>query len=372
MPERGTVSAGHLSAAAVLCLTLAAAPIAAWANDGFFQGAGGTLRPIENRSLRVLSEDLKIDPIKQRSCYELRFSSPASYYEGKDGKGGEFGPEEFGAIGGRMECPKDLRDLLKSGFTPWWTAEAVYEIEALEDAPEVQFGFPVNDWEVSGQGEFPPSPGVIDFHTYVDGQEIAPTRLKWLEGVGAESKDKTLGYAWKASFQKGRRYVLRTTYAFGEDMGNFSEAIAEGATPWFSGADEANGGSGLGMIYYLTPLRQWASPPPSRISIVVTLPKHVPMTLAVPIHTKPVCVGEHSLFYEFHDSFPDQDLVVYYASSKDKSLKTATEWDAWLRTLGGGQVEMNCALLRSLKAGAGPALKKILAGRKCRPSCARK
>jgi hypothetical protein len=202
---------------------------------------------------------------------------------------------------------------------------------------------------------------------------VGSTKLKWLDGVGASRKEKVLGYTWTASFKKGRRYTLRTVYDFGVDTSNsFYEdrEYVQGELPWFKAREGRIGGADR-MIYYLTPLQQWAAPAPATVSAVVTLPKRVPIEFAVPLKLKPVCIGERSLFYELRDRFPDQDLEVSYPDSTGgMKLDSAQDWEGWMKSLGGPQVEMNCALLARLKKEAGPALQGLLAERKCRKSCA--
>lgn len=348
-------------------LSLAAA---ARANDGFFWGAGETLRPIHNKSLRVLRETLELSPIERPTCYHVLYKGrprqPPDDYD--------YRSPDFATIGPRAECAALKNAWAK--FSPAWTAEAVYEISALADAADVVLGFPVHGWSADfytpdGLNGIS-APGVAAFETFIDGTPVPSPELKWLEGVGENGDRKTLGYAWKASFQKNRRYTLRTRYQFGVDVSNaFYEGreYAKGEKPWFH--TEGSWSEASRVIYYLTPLRQWAAPPPSRVSIVVTLPPGLPMVAAVPIKPKPRCVGERSLFYELRDSFPAQDLELSYPSGKTLPgrLKTPADWDAWMKTLGGPDIEMNCALLTRLKADAAPALRDILAARKCRPSC---
>ena len=43
------------------------------ANDGFYQGAGSTLRPLYNPEMRVIEEKLWISPMTSPRCYQLRF-----------------------------------------------------------------------------------------------------------------------------------------------------------------------------------------------------------------------------------------------------------------------------------------------------------
>lgn len=350
----------------------------AMANDGFFWGAGDTLRPVHSKSLRVLRENLKLNPIESKVCYQVLFRGkpqqpPPSY----DYKG-----SEFATIGKRLDCEAVKGAWAK--FSPEWTAEATYEIEALEDAADVLFGFPVHTWHADFDDRdglnSVPAPGVARFQTHIDSQEISATQLKWLDGIGDTGKGKTLGYTWKASFQKGKHYTLRTLYQFGIDESNAFYADHEypkGEKPWFW--KEGVWSEAHRIIYYLTPLRQWASPPPAQVSIAVTLPANLPMTLAVPIKPKPKCIGERTLFYELQDAFPTQDLELSYPVSRANSipntkspshkLETLTDWEAWMKTLGGSQVAMNCALLKRLENDSGVALQNILAGIKCQPSC---
>jgi hypothetical protein len=349
-----------LAALVVTALALTAAPLAA--NDGFFWGAGETLRPVQSQSLRVRTEKLKITALEDASCYDVAFSTAA--LARKEGEAA--GPEEFGTLGRKVPCLP-----AREQFKPEWSAEAVYEIEALEDAPGVLFGFPVHTWSMDLDDV--PIPGAVAFRTFVGKTELGPTKLKWLEGIGAKKDKKVLGYTWTASFKKGERYTLRTTYDFGIDTSNsfYSDReYAKGETPWFKLKTDQMLGADR-MIYYLTPLQQWASPPMDSVTAVVTMPKRVPMEFAVPVRSKPVCVGERSLFFELRGRFPEAELEVSYPMEIPAlKLETAADWEAWMRSLGGPQVEMNCALLERLKKEAGPALKGLLAARKCRQSCA--
>lgn len=351
----------HPAALAVLGLALAAVPLAA--NDGFFWGAGDTLRPVQSKSLRVLNEKLTLTALDKAPCYEVMFKGKAQTPDTEDEK-----PGEFATLGKQVACQPGK---YYEQFMPRWSAEAVYEVEALEDAPGVLFGFPVHAWHMDMGST--PIPGAVAFHTFVGKIELGPTELKWLDGVGAKQDEKVLGYTWTASFKKGERCTLRTVYDFGVDTSNsfYSDReYASGETPWFKLKTDQSLGADR-MIYYLTPLKQWASPPPAWVSAVVTMPKGIPMEFAVPVRSKPVCIGERSLFYELHGKFPDQDLEVSYPmKTPDLKLDTAADWEAWMRSLGGPQVEMNCALLARLKKEAGPALQAVLAARKCRQSCA--
>jgi hypothetical protein len=45
----------------------------ALANDGFYQGGGSSLRPLENIQMRVIEEQLLIQPLPEPVCYHLRF-----------------------------------------------------------------------------------------------------------------------------------------------------------------------------------------------------------------------------------------------------------------------------------------------------------
>ena len=44
-----------------------------YANDGFFQGAGQTLLPINEPNLFVHTEELDITPVEKESCYEVLY-----------------------------------------------------------------------------------------------------------------------------------------------------------------------------------------------------------------------------------------------------------------------------------------------------------
>jgi hypothetical protein len=138
------------------------------------------------------------------------------------------------------------------------------------------------------------------------------------------------------------------------------------------------GGEAQNLFYYLTPLSQWASPPP-KIEIVVTLPKALPATHVVPISPAPRCIGERSLFFSL-DEFPKQDLNISYPApvqwvggqprelwASMGPLRTAAQWTAW--RLSTREPELNCALVAALKKTAEPDLAAILAKQPCRKTC---
>lgn len=345
------------------------------ANDGFFQGAGDTLRPVTSSALRVVRETLTLDALDAPRCYELLYRGKAS----QPGPDYDYKAGEFARPGHPVLCETTAGVAQWPTFEATWHAKAVYEIEALDQVSEIVFGFPTSVWDAEFQDanglNSIGAAGVADFHTYIDGTEVHEPELKWLEGVSKSKDKKLLGFTWKASFSKGGRHVLITEYDMGVDISNAFYADREypkSEPPWFLGKPEEawNPEGSRRVIYYLTPLRQWAGPPPERVSIVATLPRAVPMIAAVPLRPKPRCVGERSLFYELRDRFPDQDLELSYAPFADFSthhLETAADLEAWTNTIGGA--EINCALLSRLKAGASPEVALLLAKRSCVKTC---
>jgi hypothetical protein len=343
---------------------------AAAADDGTFRGAGETLRPLRGHSLRVSREVLRLAPVQRPLCYEILFRREPQP-PGADYKRGE-----FATLGERTGCGEGVW----ATFSPEWTAETVYEIDALEKVSDVLFAFPVRTWDVgfsAPDGPISlPAPGVMDFKAFFDRQAVHAEKLVWLPGA-VEGK-KTLGYTWEASFKKGGRHILRTLYAFGAAANDgFLEGrdYLQGEKPWFLKEGVRPGAHRL--IYYLTPLKRWTPPPPSKISITVTLPAQIPMTLAVPLAPKPKCIGERSLVYESRAAFPEQEFELSYpdpglAAKGFKFLQapqTPEDWEAWMKTLGPAQVEMDCSLLRRLQLESGAALQDILSRKTCRMSC---
>ncbi|MBI5630491.1 MAG: hypothetical protein HY921_06365 [Elusimicrobia bacterium] len=347
------------------------------ANDGFFWGAGDTLRPVNNRHLRVEREELVLGPVKKAVCYEVLFRGkpqlPPDEYDYATGE------HEFATIGKVRECSSLAKAWAR--FSPSWTADAVYRIETFDDAADVQFGFPVHDWMadfIDSEGlDGVQAPGVSSFKTFIDGEEILPLALKWLDGFGVSTRTITLGYVWKASFRKGRKHVLRTSYEFGVyDSGSFyvGREYPVGEKPWF--VDKTwfqKGGTPWAakrLIYYLTPLNQWALPPPSEIAIKVELPAGLSPLFVVPLETKPSCVDERGLFFHFKDKFPDRELEISYPAGRsfNKPLESSGDLEAWFKTVG-PRADLSCALLSRLKKESSPAVQELLKFRACRKKC---
>ncbi|MFA6029522.1 MAG: hypothetical protein WC969_06700 [Elusimicrobiota bacterium] len=341
----------------------------ATANDGFFAGAGSTLSPVRNESLRVIRETLTIAPIEPRHCWKRVMLERGS-------------PDQRGKLTEQVPCSKEHPSY--GGDDTRWRAEAVYEIEAKADAPGVQFGFPTPVWDAEDSDEHgdltdAPVASAADFRTFIDGRRVEEVSLKWLDGP-EKKRDRALGFVWTASFTKGKRYTLKSTYEFSHDysVGFYGEkgaAFREGAAPWFileNGKQNNDQYASGTLIYYLTPLKQWGAPPPEKIRIEVTLPSRVSMTMVVPISPKPRCVGVDSLVYELRNAFPEEDLRIAYPAdlAEDKRPKLAVFADllAWRRTLGGG-VRITCALRDRLIKESGPAVGEALKDAPCEQVC---
>lgn len=350
---------------AALALLAACAGLAS-ANDGFYAGAGSTLYPVEEKSLRVVRETLELRALPARRCYTTVVRTPAG------------GGKEFAELAAPRAC--EPHDSPSRGVVEW-SAEAVYQVEALADRKGVRMGFPVpmgsREWaDDKGDLDYQSMTGVAGFRTTLDGTPITGLKPHWLGPTApkVQGGDEQLGYAWTADFTKGR-HELRTEYDFGVDyMAGFyySSDYADGERPWFASHGEKDCDSKR-VEYFLTPLRLWAPPPPERVSIAVTLPEGVPTVWASSLGLKPSCVGERSLFYEFRGAVPPADLKLAYPTCREgrklPSLRTVEHWKAWLAVSAGKGVRLNCALLESLKAGADGELKAVLAKVGCVKTC---
>src|SRR5580765_6124177 len=76
-------------------------------NDGFFWGAGDTVRAINNPNLRVVQEDLILKAIDQPPCYAVLFhGAPLADQPRLPVK-----PGEFAVVGPRRACPSTAEPL---------------------------------------------------------------------------------------------------------------------------------------------------------------------------------------------------------------------------------------------------------------------
>ncbi len=369
MKNRLTIGAVSLRAL-VACASLIAAA-AAMANDGFYQGAGSTLVPVKNSHLRVRAEKLLISPSAPGACYPV-------YVGGKLVRDGmRVKSATKATVGPRTKC--DHVGYFTQLYASWH-AVADYEVEALESQEDVLIGFPVSWWlrefdDANGDLDGVDAPGVADFHSYVNGEEIQRLTLRKLQGNAPDGrKIYELGYTWRASFQAEKPYHLRTEYDFGEDTSNAfypGREFVEGETPRFLGTtlDTAAAGANR-LIYFLTPINSWAAPPPDRIDIEVRVGVGIPITYFVPTQFKPVCVSTSAFHYLLTSKGPSQELGLSYAQgTKFKPLTTVSQWKAWRKTLGGSSVRISCDLIAELKKAATPGLLSHLESYQCISSC---
>jgi tetratricopeptide (TPR) repeat protein len=354
----------------------------AMANDGFYQGGGSSLRPLNNPQMRVIEEKLLIHPMPQPVCYRLRFRGqfleelkPDQLLYNVPLK-----PDEFAEIADSTVCKKDeMNEFYDNQLLSLWQAQAEYHVEALADQNSVQMGFPLPIWwahyfdqDTEWKQELP-VPAAVNFRTFINGKLVENPRLTWLnvpDPAAEVPAIKTLGFVWQASFKKGEKYTLRTEYDFGSsyqayDFGrNYQSGdFSVEKLPWFIAANENEEGideylSALGLFHYLIPLRTWGTQAPERISIQVKRPPGVPSTYLVPITPKPVCVDTDSLHYEYRNRYPDSKLEIYmplwfYDQDDFKSwpdLKNPDQWQRWQQTLGGKPVSITCEVLDEVSA----------------------
>ena len=348
----------------------------ALANDGFYQGGGSSLRPLENIQMRVIEEQLLIQPLPEPVCYHLRFRGRTldAWNLTPTGAAPPLKAEEFATVADPTHCTPSaapLHDRLLS----LWQAQAEYQVEALADQESVQMGFPLPTWESTyylnpdKEWDALPTPAVANFRTFIDGKLVENPRLTWLEvsKPGEVASDKTLGFTWRASFKKGRKYTLRTEYDFGADYSAdfyLGQEYREGEDlPWFITPPvpkETVSHPAISLRYYLSPLHAWGAHPPKRITIEIRRPPGVPIAYLVPVMPKPACVDAYSLHYEYRDAYPDSELVVsmpqWFASDDwgepkhwPQQPETPEQWQRWRQTLG----ESACVDMDGMTAPAG-------------------
>jgi hypothetical protein len=340
------------------------------ANDGFYQGAGSTLRPLYNPEMRVIEEKLWISPTPQPKCYQLRFRGVVleDWNLAPTKKTDALEPTEFAQISHEFPCSKKSLESPKMDIlVSIWQARADYYVEALADQTRVKMGFPLPTWgatyhSLSDEWDEVPTPSVANFRTFINGQAINKLQLAWLEVPNPANKNatKTLGYVWEASFKKGEKYTLRTEYDFGTDYQTGFEADLEGETSslWFMPNAEGHQRYPLAinLKYYLSPLLAWGAKPPEKISIFVKRPTAVPISYLIPAQSTPACVEKEGLYYEYRNRYPDTELVVsmphwFHATWKNPEkwtvLSTAKQWKQWQQNLGGNSVQIACDALGS-------------------------
>ena len=351
----------------------------AFANDGFYQGAGATLTPVANSSMRVITEKLEISPLKNPACYSIEI--PKSEYDEK----GELKDDASGFVGKPTKCPQgeDNFDTLKVR----WHAKAIYEVEALSDQTGVQIGFPVPTWGLAmenSDGRVDVSvPGVANFSTSIDDLKIKDVvvknvPVKTLNGENAKKEKLTPAFVWKSDFKKGKRYQLKTEYDFGV---SYSNGMYEGSEYpkesllWFDRRTQAEAkyGGGAGflshrVIYYLQPIRLWGGGLPEYISVRVVAPEWMPIYYLTPANSGLECVDKKALYFRWNKAFPTEDLsisypVQFYPDRFGKfiyfPIKQQAEYDAWSELIGKqsnlknppgrvSQIKMACELEKDL------------------------
>jgi hypothetical protein len=335
-------------------------------NDGFYQGSGSSMIPVKNKSLRVVTEHLSITPIDKEVSYSLLVDGKRI---GPTYKGQPKTKAMYAHIGPVVNSKHDLSEV----FTPRWHAHVEYEIEALEEQKAVVMGFPIPLWV----GDFLDNkerqsiqvPSAVNFRTYIDGILVRNIEFRWINGISSfqnyeNVNEKTLAYIWKASFKKGKRYLLKTEYDFGVDYSAefFSgHQYIEGETPWFVQRDRNGHQDSINraqravtLKYYLTPLTLWADAPPSLVAIKVEMPLNIPVTCTVPMSPKPCFIDQHALYYEFKNSFPNRELMISFPASEDwkttslGAIKDISEWKLWQKTLG-DHAKLSCPLTQEFR-----------------------
>lgn len=345
------------------------------ANDGFYQGAGSTLKLLKNPYLRVCEENLLITPIIPPECHSV-------YANGKViEKGYDIKEDAKITLGLPIKCNSNFTET----FIAKWRVIADYQVDVLNSQNKVLIGFPVETWQREYDGKDGDlhsvyAPGVANFHTYINDEEIKSLELKKLRGHNYKtgSRDE-LGYTWSASFEAGKSYHLRTEYDFGAENSNAFYKGSEylvGETPWFMGV-MPEPFTAERIIYFLTPINSWASPPPDQIKIEVRLPSDIPVTYFVPLELKPACVTTKALHYLLVNQFPSHELTLSMPSSgwlklnkeKLKPLRTLSQWKKWQKTLSGESVKVGCDVIDELKKSAAPDLQTHISTYQCVSSC---
>jgi hypothetical protein len=279
-----------------------------------------------------------------------------------------------------VPCPeKDLTE--PPVLAVRWKAQATYTVEALEDVSETQLGFPAQSWNIDtsgadGMGYPYRAVGIVHFKTSQDGKEIK-TELKAMSAPGNRWKNADTAYVWKSSFKKGKRYSLVSQYLFAESGTNdFYENTnhPKGLLPWFYKYGEPFRTAkqynklpwSADLYYYLTPLKEWAAPPPEHIFISLQTRQDVPVEFFVPVRPLPSCVESHGLHYHYKNQFPEEDFAASYAVKREhipRKFKTAADAKDWALSVGlvktenshgkelvlPGQAQISCELKKRMK-----------------------
>lgn len=119
------------------------------------------------------------------------------------------------------------------------------------------------------------------------------------------------------------------------------------------------------FLYFLTPLAQWASPPPERVDIKLQLPAGR-SALNVRSRIKPTCIDRRTLWFRFRSTVPTVDLEVGFFDT-DARPETPEEWRAWKDSR---QAQLSCDLLDEAAGSAGPVLAAYLRDRAAEPCVA--
>lgn len=362
-----------LAMAGALC----ALPGCAIANDGLYQGSGFNLTLAKNSHLRVREEKLLITPLASTQCYLV-------YADGKvikDRMKLNLKRAKI-TIGEHVSC--DDASLNPSHlFYADWHASVNYDVEVMQTQQDVLFGFPIPIWNyefVGSDGDlyYLRSPGVANFRTYINNLEVTELEVKNLEGMNKkDAMSNLLGYTWRASFEVGKHYFLKTEYDFGMDSSNSFYAGREylsHETPWFLSAMKRVPAAER-VIYYLTPIRTWAPPPPQRIDIEVKIPDGLPATYVVPLELKPVCITTTSLYYDLKNQFPTHELIFSipsadsWADATNRPIRTLSQWRLWQRSIGGESTKVGCDVVAELKRTATSSFRSYLDDFQCAASC---
>lgn len=327
------------------------------ANDGFFQGAGTTLFPVNQPNLRVIREELDITPIEKPDCFEILYQGkkPESYKERL--------PETALAELSKKKC-RGTGGVSRDSFTTQFHAKVKYEVEAKEDVKNVQMGFPVPtwsyEWESSDGLESVSAPGAVNFETTLDERPLPLTGIKWVELAGEDKGKKTPAFIWNASFEKGKKIILTSEYDFGgyHTATFFKEFLPTDALAWWdesSAVEKAYGNGGPGVAshvtYYLTPLKQWGGPPPEKVRVRFHRAKKTPIFYYLPNTNGLRCIDKDQLYFEWTNAVPKEDLKISFPEKtpRAKIFKTQAQFMAWAHLIGSSNHETNSTYMGTVK-----------------------
>lgn len=322
-----------------------------FANDGFYQGAGNTLVPVGNKSMRVISEVLDITPLDKPKCYAIVI--PKASYD----INGEVKEGANALIGNKVECSNKL-DLNK--FIAKWHAKAVYKVEALSDQMKTQIGFPVPQWSYStsnSEGRVDLSvPSVVNFETFIDGKPIKQIDLKSVS-LSEQAKDSNLKPAmvWNLDFSTGKQYELVTEYDFGVSYSSAMYGDREYPKEkilWFDprpmAAVRFDGPSfpSESVVYYMQPIKLWQGGLPESISVKVKTFKNMPVTYLTPTNSGLACIDNEAVYFSWKNSFPEVDLHISYPVLNEhgkkmiyRKMNKQYQYNAWADLMGSLTIE---------------------------------